>query len=80
MIISKVKKWNKAFEIGDLPRNWDLASRSSYFLLLLCFLLTLPSHLPLRVKIQKHIWAQSMTQKTVTTVAKMKITNQLVRE
>jgi hypothetical protein len=43
-------------------------------------LLTLPSHLPLKFRIQEHLWTRSLTQKSVTTVGKMKITNHLVRE
>jgi hypothetical protein len=44
---------------------------TTLLLLLLCFLLTLPSPLHLKLGIQKHLWAQKIR----TTVEKMKITN-----
>jgi hypothetical protein len=53
---------------------------TTFLLLLLYFLLTLPSRLPLKLRIQKLLWAQSLTQKIGTTVAKTKITNHLAGE
>jgi hypothetical protein len=57
MIIFKARKLNNAFEISGILRNRGLASiimfftSTTLFLLLLCFLLTLPSPLPLKVRI-----------------------------